>query len=367
MSWVPPYSIGPSQTAVQADLGACDVPDALTRVGLQFWTPIADGTIKYADHEWYTPADTDVAWWVNWGQANDVDILLTIYNNDGNWNWPLARSAFDTNRTTLVSALVAEMERLNLDGIDIDLEGLDGEIIASDRVAFDLFIHDLSVELKARGKILTVNSFHYIWNAPNHDWWSDWVGEVDNIHSMGYADLYEGGTTWHKYSFQQSAGYTAGYPGDTVLMGLPSWLGSWGTSSGRGTTAQAHVQEVHYDLPEPTGIAIWDLQLSAWQDSDLWCEIQALKTALNVPPVAVDDAATTWVETAVSIDVLANDSDPDGDPISIDSFTQPSNGTVIPGPGGFPDYTPDLDFQGGGRFLHLHCLRRARRRRHGYG
>ena len=44
--------------------------------------------------------------------------------------------------------------------------------------------------------------------------------------------------------------------------------------------------------------------------------------------------------------MLANDSDPDGDPISIDSFTQPSNGTVIPGPGGFPDYTPDLDFQG---------------------
>ena len=352
MSWVPPYGIGASQSSVQADLGACDVSAGLTRIGLQFWTPNDDGTIKYADHESYVPTDTDVGWWRNWGQANDIDILLTVYNNNGSWNWPLARSAFDTNRTAFVNALVAEMERLNLDGIDIDLEGLDGEIIASDRAAFDLFIHDLSVELKSRGKILTVNSFHYIWNAPNHDWWADWVDEVDNIHSMGYADLYEGGTTWHKYSFQQNAGFTAGYPGDTVLMGLPSWLGSWGTSSGRGTTAQAHVQEVHYDLPEPTGIAIWDLHLTAWQNSDLWCEIRNLKSALNNPPVAADDTATTWVDTMASTDVLANDSDPDGDPISVDSFTQPSNGSVTIGAGGLLDYTPNPAFYGADSFTY---------------
>jgi hypothetical protein len=94
---------------------------------------------------------------------------------------------------------------------------------------------------------------------------------------MGYDDLYEGGTLYQKYSYQQNAGYSAGYAGDVVLMGMPSWLASWGISSGRGTSAQAHVQEVRYDLAEPTGIAIWDLQLDAWQNPDLWCEIVALK------------------------------------------------------------------------------------------
>jgi hypothetical protein len=93
---------------------------------------------------------------------------------------------------------------------------------------------------------------------------------------MGYHDLYEAGTGYRSYSFQQNAGYAAGYSGDVVLMGMPAWLASWGTSSGRGTSAQAHVQEVRYDLTEPTGLAIWDLQLTQWQDSDLWGEIADL-------------------------------------------------------------------------------------------
>jgi PKD repeat protein len=136
--------------------------------------------------------------------------------------------------------------------------------------------------LKSRGKLLTVDTFPYIWNAPNINWWSDWVGKVDNIHSMGYEDLYEGGTDWQKYSYQQTAGINAGYPANTVLMGMPDYVDPWGVSSGRGTDALAHVQEVRYDLPYgPTGIAIWDLQLrgESWQNSDTWCEIAALKTA----------------------------------------------------------------------------------------
>ena len=278
MTWVAPYAISQSQAAATADFGLCDAKDGLIRVGLQFWTPNWDGTIKYADHEWHTPTDADVSWWTNWCSNNGIQCLLTIYNNNGSWNWDLARAAFANNRTTFVNALIAEMDRLGLDGIDIDLEGIGN--LESDRSAFDQFIHALWLELDSRGKLLTINSFHYIWNAPNHNWWSDWLGEVDTIQSMGYDDLYEGGSDWHKYSFQQNAGVNAGYPGNSVLMGMPSWLGAWGTSSGRGISALAHVQEVRYDLPhDSTGIAIWDLQLSNWQDSDLWCEIAALKTA----------------------------------------------------------------------------------------
>lgn len=283
ISWVPPYAISPSQAAVQADFGACDAKDGLTRIGLQFWTPNWDGTIKYADHEWYTPTDADVGWWRSWCTSNNIQCLLTIYNNTGSWDWNLARSAFAGNRQTFVNELVSEMERLSLDGIDIDLEGIGN--LDDDRAAFDLFIQELSAELKHRGKVLTIDSFHYIWNAPNQSWWPDWLGEVDNIHAMGYEDLYEGGSGYQKYSFQQNTGTAAGYAGNAVLMGMPSYVSSWGVSSGRGTSALAHVREVRNDLfSGATGIAIWDLQLSAWQDSDLWCEIAELKDAGTNPP-----------------------------------------------------------------------------------
>jgi hypothetical protein len=277
MTWVPPYAIAQCKTAVQTDFGQCNAKDGLTRVGLQFWVPRVDGTIKYADHEWYTPTDADIEWWRDWCSSNGIDCLLCVYNNTGSWDWNLARLAFANNKVTFVNSLVSEMDRLSLDGIDVDLEGLDPAILPSDRGAFDQFVHDLSVQVHARGKILTIATFSRTSNGPNLDWWSDWVGDVDNIHSMGYDDLYEGGTDLQKYSAQQAIGYLSGYDMNVVLMGMPAWLSSWGTSSGRGTSALAHVQEVHYDLPEPTGIAIWDLQLTSWQDSDLWCEIKELK------------------------------------------------------------------------------------------
>lgn len=284
ISWVPPYAIEEARAAAEANFGACDVADGLTRVGLQFWVPNPDGTIKYADHEWYTPVDADVAWWRTWCDDNGVECLLTVYNNVGTWDWSLARSAFADNAATFVGALVDEMDRHALDGIDLDLEGIGA--LNADRAAYAAFVANLSAELRARGKTLTIDSFHYIWNAPNHDWWPDWVGQVDNIHAMGYDDLFEGGTSYQPYSFQQRAGLDAGHAATVVSMGMPSWLGSWGVSSGRGTSALAHVQEVRLDLPTATGIAVWDLQLAAWQDSALWCEIAALRGGGGPAPTA---------------------------------------------------------------------------------
>jgi len=310
MSWVAPYNISACKTMAQADFGLCDPKDGLTRVGLQFWVINTNGTIKYS-YNGGMATDADVAWWTNWGQANGIKILLTVYNNDGNWNWELARSAFATNRTTLVNALLSEVDRLNLDGVDIDFEGIGS--FDSDRAAFNVFVRELSTGLKQRGKLLTIDSFPYIWNAPNINWWSDWVGYVDNIHSMGYNELYEGGTDWHKYSVQQYYGMNAGFDSKTVLMGMPAWstsMSSWGVSSGRGTSAQAHVQEVRYDLPNgSTGIAIWDMQLLGWQNSELWCEIAGLKgtSPVNSDPVAnfsysASDLNVVFAETSSDSD-----------------------------------------------------------------
>jgi hypothetical protein len=64
-------------------------------------------------------------------------------------------------------------------------------------------------------------------------------------------------------------------------------------------------------------------------------------TLPNTPPVAVDDSAATIEATPVVIDVLANDSDYDGDTLTVDSVTQGSNGSVVKNGDGTVTYTPN--------------------------
>ncbi len=66
----------------------------------------------------------------------------------------------------------------------------------------------------------------------------------------------------------------------------------------------------------------------------------------NSMPVAIDDAATTSTDTSVAIDVLANDTDSDGDTLSVQSITQAANGTVVENPDGTLSYTPNAGFSG---------------------
>jgi len=64
------------------------------------------------------------------------------------------------------------------------------------------------------------------------------------------------------------------------------------------------------------------------------------------PPAAVDDTATVAEDsTASAIDVLANDTNAGGGPVSITSVTQPANGTVaITGGGSGLTYVPDANY-----------------------
>ena len=74
--------------------------------------------------------------------------------------------------------------------------------------------------------------------------------------------------------------------------------------------------------------------------------------ATSNAPVAVNDSATTTSGTPVTIDVLANDTDPNADVLSIASFNQGDNGAVTQ-VGNELVYTPVADFTGTDSFTYI--------------
>jgi len=81
-------------------------------------------------------------------------------------------------------------------------------------------------------------------------------------------------------------------------------------------------------------------------DSNVATVSITVQAGANKPPVAVDDTATTPEETTVTIDVLANDSDPDGDPLMVMAVSVPVNGTAVNNGDGTVTYTPNNNFTG---------------------
>ncbi|MBN1441339.1 MAG: tandem-95 repeat protein [Planctomycetes bacterium] len=73
---------------------------------------------------------------------------------------------------------------------------------------------------------------------------------------------------------------------------------------------------------------------------------------LNRPPVTRPDYATTDEGRPVSIDVTANDSDPDGDIFTVSAVTDGASGTARLEPTGLVTYTPAGDFNGDDAFTY---------------
>jgi hypothetical protein len=75
-------------------------------------------------------------------------------------------------------------------------------------------------------------------------------------------------------------------------------------------------------------------------------------TPANDPPNAVDDTGATTSNTPVTITVLANDTDPDGDTLTVTSVSDPPNGTAVRNADNTVTYTPDNNFVGNDSFTY---------------
>ncbi len=74
------------------------------------------------------------------------------------------------------------------------------------------------------------------------------------------------------------------------------------------------------------------------------------QVVINNFPGAADDSAITNADTPVLINLLANDSDPDNDGLTITSITAPASGTVSDNGDGTVTYTPNAGFFGSDGF-----------------
>lgn len=72
----------------------------------------------------------------------------------------------------------------------------------------------------------------------------------------------------------------------------------------------------------------------------------------NSAPVAVDDTGSTKADTAVLVDVLANDTDTNGDALAIRSVGTPAHGTATIS-GGRVRYTPATHYRGSDSFTYV--------------
>ncbi|NSL89936.1 DUF11 domain-containing protein [Chitinophaga sp. Mgbs1] len=84
---------------------------------------------------------------------------------------------------------------------------------------------------------------------------------------------------------------------------------------------------------------------------------EVVGTVPNNPPIAVDDNYTTPRDVPVSGNVLTNDSDPEGQPLTVKTtpVTSPANGTVVQRADGTFTYTPNTGFVGTDSYVYEVC------------
>jgi len=143
---------------------------------------------------------------------------------------------------------------------------------------------------------------------------------------------------------------------DSDLDGDALTVSSFDSSSAQGGTVSCTGAGVcTYTPPDDfNGTDVFTYTISDGNGGTDTAVVTVTVTPVNDPPVAVDDSATTEEGEPVDVDVLANDSDPDGDTLTVSSFDSSSTqgGTVSCTDAGMCTYTPPGDFNGTDTFTY---------------
>ncbi len=146
-------------------------------------------------------------------------------------------------------------------------------------------------------------------------------------------------------SFTNQNGITGSYDASTGVLTLS------GTASV--SDYQAALQSVTYTDPDGASPTTGDRVVSFQVDDGLATDhvsnvaSRTISVNPNSPPVAGDVSASTDKHTAIDINVLSHDSDPDGDPLTVTAVnTTGTLGSVSINPDGTIHYDPNGQFNG---------------------
>lgn len=259
ITWVPPYHVAESKQQLNANFGGASMADGLSFLALQFW--LADGAQARLDQV----SEAEVTWFHDWARQHGVKILLCTHNNTGDWNWPEAVRAFKDNRDAFAQNLVSQVMTRDFDGVDLDFEGI-VEATADDQATHKAFVETLATSLHGLGKVLTLDSFHGQWNAPNWNWWPDLLPLVDGITTMGYEQ------SGLDVDYQNLIDHATVAP-KKLMIGVPSYQGSWQNHTVTEQLAWLVTQG-------QVGTAIWDasLQAAEWRQAGVWNQLKSIKS-----------------------------------------------------------------------------------------
>ena len=142
---------------------------------------------------------------------------------------------------------------------------------------------------------------------------------------------------------------------DPASVSVTSGPGDGQTSINPATGVVTYTPNADFNGPDQFSYQVCDLSGM--------CDVATVDITVSPtadPPVAADDSSTTPQATPVDIDVLANDSDPDGwadlDPASVAVTAGPSHGqTSVDPTTGVVTYTPDAGYKGVDSFTYEVC------------
>ncbi len=134
--------------------------------------------------------------------------------------------------------------------------------------------------------------------------------------------------------------------GDPVFFSaplLPEWLTLLDFTNGTGSLS---------GTPDEQGSTASVILRVQDQDGAFTEQAFDITITANAPPSTTADQAETDEEVAVEITVLANDTDAEGDPLTLTAVSTPANGTTTFTVEGVVTYQPGLDFFGVDQFTY---------------
>jgi hypothetical protein len=294
MTWIPVYGTGNCKALLNDPDKSVWLKNGLTHIGLQFWVPGDNGKVVFVtDYKFTYKASTisqDVTDFAKWGNDNNVKVMLCLFNmREGDFDWTYTKKVIHDYPNETVASIMTIINNYNLDGVDIDFEGI-GDFI-SDKPAYVHFLDTLGKALHASGKELSADIFSTpCYNSPNPSWESAMAPHVDFMNIMGYSDTHENDNTLFPYC-PQTPSENNSYPfrysyienyltvkqgvaSSKLNYGLPGWAAEWG-----GQCAHENITDI-LDISSAGGIAIWDLQLNGggfWKEAVTWDLIAQFK------------------------------------------------------------------------------------------